>query len=33
MSIYEMLNDLDCSAENAELAVSPLSYVALGCAR
>ena len=32
MSIYELLNDLDNCA-NDELAVSPLSYVALGCAR
>lgn len=30
MSIYEMLKELD---ENDELAVSPLTYVALGCAR
>lgn len=32
MSIYEMLNELDNSAAD-ELAVSPLSYVALSCAR
>lgn len=32
MTIYELLNDLDFE-EHSELAVSPLSYVTLNCAR
>lgn len=30
MFIYDELNDLD---ENRELAVSPVAYIVLGCAR
>lgn len=33
MTIYEMLNELNDSENCKDLAVSPLSYVALGCAR